>query len=198
MNFNRSILNADTPNVIVYLLVPNLFLPLLHVINKTLCKLGRLPPTSGEQTEALINAGVMSATRSAMEKLIATLNANGFSTSHIVGVNIYLRKMDHFKTVNQVYHSFFTGGPPASRSCIALNLPPNDVLWIDVIGVNNINQVCHLMFVSRSLISCFPGGEQPRLDLFLSYTAPTIPPCVIFVSLGTGEHRPIRSGYRRL
>ena len=45
----------------------------------------------------------MSATRAAMEKLIAALNTHGFTTGHIVGVNVYLRKMEHFKIVNQVY-----------------------------------------------------------------------------------------------
>ena len=50
-----------------------------------------------------INAGVQSATRAAMEKLTATLNNYGLTTNHIVGVNIYLRKMEHFKIVNQVY-----------------------------------------------------------------------------------------------
>lgn len=121
---------------------------------------GRLPASSGEQTEALVTAGVMSATRFAMEKLTATLNAHGFSTSHIVGVNIYLRRMEHFKTVNQVYQTFFTSGPPATRSCIALNLPPNDVLWLDVIGVNNINQRQRFLHVS-SLSHWAPANIGP-------------------------------------
>lgn len=120
---------------------------------------GRLPPSSGEQTEVTINAGVQSATRAAMEKLTATLNNYGLTTNHIVGVNIYLRKMEHFKIVNQVYKAFFTG-TPASRACISLNLPPNDVLWLDVVGVNNVNQRQRFLHVS-SLSHWAPANIGP-------------------------------------
>lgn len=149
---------------------------------------GSAPPSSSSPTPAGVKAAVQSATRAAMERLTSALNAAGYSTSHVVGVNVYLRKMEDFKTVNEVYQTFFSG-PPATRACVSLNLPPGDVLWLDAMGVVNVNQRQRHLHVS-SLSHWAPANIGPYAQavvvndhvIFLSGQIALIPATLEIVS----------------
>ena len=66
-------------------------------------------------------------TRQAMENLKAVLEAAGSSLARAVKVTIFLRDMEHFAAVNDVYASFFSGSFPA-RSCVQVSRLPKDAL----------------------------------------------------------------------
>ena len=65
--------------------------------------------------------------RQAMENLNAVLEAAGSSLAKAVKVTIFLRDMEHFAAVNDVYASFFSGSFPA-RSCVQVSRLPKDAL----------------------------------------------------------------------
>ena len=62
------------------------------------------------------------------------VEASGLSLLDIVKVSIFLRDMNDFKKMNEVYKSFFTQNPP-SRTTVETNLPlPNMLIEIDAIA----------------------------------------------------------------
>ncbi|RME79185.1 MAG: RidA family protein [Planctomycetota bacterium] len=66
-------------------------------------------------------------TRQILENLKAVLEAGGASFSHVVKTTIYLKNMDDFEVVNQIYGSYFTENPPA-RATVEVSRLPKDVL----------------------------------------------------------------------
>jgi 2-iminobutanoate/2-iminopropanoate deaminase len=66
-------------------------------------------------------------TRKVMENLGAVLQAGGASFDEVVKTTIFLKSMNDFPKVNEIYGSFFKGTPPA-RSTVEVSRLPKDVL----------------------------------------------------------------------
>ena len=66
-------------------------------------------------------------TRQCMENLKAILEAAGSGLDKVVKVTVFLRNLEHFSTVNDVYAGFFQGVFPA-RSCVQVARLPKDAL----------------------------------------------------------------------
>ena len=65
-------------------------------------------------------------TKQAMENLGATLKSRNLSFSDLIKTTIYLKNIDKFKEVNEIYESFFEEGvPKPARSCIEVSNLPN-------------------------------------------------------------------------
>ncbi len=62
-----------------------------------------------------------------MENLGAVLQAGGASFDEVVKTTIFLKSMNDFPKVNEIYGSFFKGTPPA-RSTVEVSRLPKDVL----------------------------------------------------------------------
>lgn len=95
---------------------------------------GQIPldPESG----ALVGDGdVQAQTRQVMSNLGAVLEAAGLGFSDVVRCTIFLKSMDDFATVNEVYAKSFPSEPP-SRACVEVARLPKDVLVeIDAIAL---------------------------------------------------------------
>ena len=65
-------------------------------------------------------------TRKAMENLRATLEAAGLTLDHVVKTTIFLKDMDEFGAVNEVYGEFFAETYPA-RSTVEVARLPKDL-----------------------------------------------------------------------
>lgn len=77
----------------------------------------------GEQTKQVLN------------NLFAILKAAGGSAHNITKTTVYLKSMDDFAKVNQVYQEYFSEHHPA-RVCVEVARLPKDVLVeIDAIAV---------------------------------------------------------------
>jgi 2-iminobutanoate/2-iminopropanoate deaminase len=92
---------------------------------------GQIPLTpSGE----LVADSPAAAARQALDNIAAILGEAGATMADVVKVTLYLRDMEDFGAVNEVYATYFTETPPA-RTCIeAARLPKDAILEIDAVA----------------------------------------------------------------
>jgi len=86
---------------------------------------GQIPldPKSGSISATEVEAQTVQV----LENLKAVLAAGGCGTEHVVKTTIFLKSMNDFPKVNEVYGRYFTGVTPA-RSTIEVARLPRDVL----------------------------------------------------------------------
>ncbi|GAA0747467.1 RidA family protein [Clostridium oceanicum] len=94
-------------------------------------KVGDLLFTSGQipldpATGELVVDDIKKATERSMENLRAVLDEAGTSFDKVVKAVIFLKDMNDFASVNEVYGKYFTSNPPA-RSCVQVAKLPKDV-----------------------------------------------------------------------
>lgn len=65
--------------------------------------------------------------RQALANAQAVVEAGGLRLADVVKVTVFIRDMNEFAAINEVYKTFFTGEPPA-RSVVAVAGLPKDVL----------------------------------------------------------------------
>lgn len=75
-----------------------------------------------------------SETKQIMSNIGAVLAAAGLSFEHIVKTSIFLKDMNDFATVNEVYASYFTSDFPARETVQVSVLPKNARVEISVIA----------------------------------------------------------------
>ncbi|HKC68739.1 MAG TPA: Rid family detoxifying hydrolase [Bacteroidia bacterium] len=87
------------------------------------------------QTGELILSDIKSETKKIMQNIKAILTDGNMDFTNIVKTTIFLRSMDFFGDVNEVYGSFFDGNFPARETVAVLGLPLNVNVEISVIAV---------------------------------------------------------------
>ena len=93
---------------------------------------GNLLFTSGmipidPKTGNLVEGDVEVQARQAIGNLAALLQAAGSGLDRVVKTVVFIKDMNDFAKVNEVYATFFTGDYPA-RSCVEVARLPKDVL----------------------------------------------------------------------
>lgn len=85
---------------------------------------GQIPidPATGEVVE-----GIENQTKQVLNNLKAILNEAGTDFSHVVKFTIFIKDMNDFGTVNDIYGSFLQKPYPA-RACVEVSRLPKDVL----------------------------------------------------------------------
>lgn len=93
-------------------------------INGMIFTSGVIPvnPETGE-----IPQGVEAQADQAIKNLANLLEASGSSTDKVVKTTVFIKEMDDFAKINQIYANYFTGTYPA-RSCVEVARLPKDVL----------------------------------------------------------------------
>lgn len=81
------------------------------------------------------NANVESETRQAMKNIEAILQAAGLDFSHVVKTTIFLKSMNDFPKVNEIYASYFKTQPPARETVEVSRLPKDAMVEISCIAV---------------------------------------------------------------
>lgn len=100
---------------------------------------GNLVFTSGQlplnpETNAM-PAGIEAQTRQSLDNVKAVLEAGGSSLDKAVKVVIFVKDLNDFGKVNEIYGAYFTKNPPA-RSCVQVARIPKDALIeIEAVGV---------------------------------------------------------------
>ena len=74
-------------------------------------------------------------TQRVMENLGAILEEAGMNYENVVKCSIFLKNMDDFVRVNQVYGNFFTENPPARETVEVARLPKDVNVEISCIAV---------------------------------------------------------------
>ncbi len=91
--------------------------------NNVIFTSGQLPivPETGE----LIKGDIKKATKQSLDNVLAIIEAAGGKLTDIVKVNIYIKDLEDFAALNEVYEEFFKGHKPA-RSCVEVSRLPKD------------------------------------------------------------------------
>ena len=89
-----------------------------------------IDPETGE----VINGSVEVQTRRCMDNLQQVLMAAGLDFSHVLKTTIYLRNMNDFTLVNEVYALYFDHSPPARATVEVSRLPKDVTVEIDLIA----------------------------------------------------------------
>ena len=86
---------------------------------------GQIPldPVSGE----LVGETAEAQARQVLENLRAIIEAAGASLAGVLKVTIYMKDLQDYACINQVYTSYFDESPPA-RSAVEVSRLPRDVL----------------------------------------------------------------------
>lgn len=84
-------------------------------------------PESGE----FVSGGIRAETRQALQNLSAVLKAADSSLEKVVKTTVFLRDMDDFTAMNEVYAEFFEGKYPARSAVQAAKLPKNGAVEIE-------------------------------------------------------------------
>jgi 2-iminobutanoate/2-iminopropanoate deaminase len=89
-----------------------------------------LDPQSGE----FVGVDARQQTERVMENLKAILEAAGVSFHHVVKTTVFLKDMNDFAAMNEVYARYFTAAPPARSTVQAARLPKDALVEIDLIA----------------------------------------------------------------
>ena len=99
---------------------------------------GGLLITSGQlgldPKTGILPEGVEAQTRQSLENIRAILAEAGLSLTDVAKTTVFIRNMDDFGRVNEIYAAFFGEHKPA-RSCVEVSaLPKNGLVEIEVIA----------------------------------------------------------------
>lgn len=84
---------------------------------------GQLPvnPTTGE----MITTDIKAETRQCLENVAAILKAAGTSLANTIKLTVFIKDMNQFSQINEVYGEYFPDNKPA-RSCVEVARLPKD------------------------------------------------------------------------
>lgn len=103
-------------------------------------KVGNMVFTSGQlplnpETGELIQDSIKSEAKQALENLKAVLEETGASLNDVVKVTVFIKDMNQFGEINEVYGQYFTDHKPA-RSCVEVARLPKDAnIEIEAVAV---------------------------------------------------------------
>ena len=90
-----------------------------------------LDPKTGEMTEADIRRQ----TERVLENVRGIVEAAGSKMTHVVKTTVFLKDMNDFGTMNEVYAGYFTSTPPARSTVQVSRLPKDALVEIEVIAM---------------------------------------------------------------
>jgi len=93
---------------------------------------GQIPIDS--KTGMVVQSDIKTQTKLVMENVKAIITAAGCAMSDIVKATIYLKNMDDFAVVNEVYGGYFPINPPARATVEVSRLPKDVAIEIDFIA----------------------------------------------------------------
>jgi len=91
-----------------------------------------LDPKTGE-----VITDIQSATRQVLTNMQTILEEAGLNLTNIVKTTIYLKNINDFAAVNEIYAGFFPQEPPARSTMEVSSLPKGVPIEIEAIAVRN-------------------------------------------------------------
>lgn len=85
-------------------------------------------------TNQLIEGGIAEQTERVLENLKGLLEASGSSLAQVVKTTVFLKSMDDFASMNEVYERYFSEKPPARATVEAARLPRDVSIEIDCVA----------------------------------------------------------------
>lgn len=94
---------------------------------------GQIPLIPGEQK--LVEGDIQAQTRQVLENLKAVLEGAGTSLANTVKTTVFLKSMDDFAKMNEIYAQYFPENPPARSTVEVARLPRDAMVEIEVIAL---------------------------------------------------------------
>jgi len=88
-------------------------------------------PGTGE----IVGGGIKEQTRQVLQNLKAILEAGGSSLGQVVKTTVFLKDMNEFAAMNEVYGEFFRASPPARTTVEVVRLPKDVRVEIEAVGL---------------------------------------------------------------
>ena len=94
-------------------------------INKVLYVSGQIPinPTKG----GIVVGGVALQTEQVMKNILAILDASSYTIDEVVKCSIFIKDMNEFAIINEVYAKYFDADNAPARECVEVSRLPKDV-----------------------------------------------------------------------
>jgi 2-iminobutanoate/2-iminopropanoate deaminase len=89
-----------------------------------------LDPKSGE----LVGADIGKQTERVLENIKGILEAAGANLHHVIKTTVFLKDMNDFPAMNDIYARYFTAAPPARSTVQVSRLPKDALIEIEVIA----------------------------------------------------------------
>ncbi len=86
---------------------------------------GQIP--FNQETETLITSGIEDETKQVMENLKHIIKEAGLTFEHAVKATIFIRNMEHFGLINEIYASYFNTESAPARECVQVEKLPRNV-----------------------------------------------------------------------
>lgn len=86
------------------------------------------------QTGEIVKTGIEAETAQVIKNVQAILKAAGASLNNVVKTTIFIKNMDEFAKINEVYAAHFTGNYPARETVEVSRLPKDVNIEISVIA----------------------------------------------------------------
>jgi len=86
---------------------------------------GQIP--FNQETETLVTTGIEDETRQVMQNLAFIIEEAGLTFEHVVKATIFIRNMEHFGLINEIYGSYFTSETAPARECVQVEKLPRNV-----------------------------------------------------------------------
>lgn len=88
------------------------------------------------KTKQLMTGTIEEQTRLVLENLKAVLEADGLSMEHVVSTSVFLKDLNEFGKMNEVYATYFKSAPPARATVEVARLPRDVKVEIAAIAVH--------------------------------------------------------------
>ncbi len=86
-------------------------------------------------TQQLVSGDVATQTERVLQNISGVLSAAGSSLAQVVKTTVFLKSMNDFAAMNEVYGRHFTADPPARSTVEVARLPKDVLVEIDVIAL---------------------------------------------------------------
>ena len=102
-------------------------------------KIGNFVYTAGQlgidpKVGSFVEGGIAAETRQALKNLKAVLEAGGSSLKNVIKTTVFLRDMNDFAAMNEVYAEFFTEDFPARSAVQVARLPLDAAVEIEAVA----------------------------------------------------------------
>ena len=105
------------------------------LVNGTLYISGQIP--INPENNEMVTGDISEQTRQVMKNLGSVLKSYGFDYSDLVKCTVYMTDIANYKTINEVYGSYFEGNFPAREAIQVVKLPKNAEVEISGIAVKH-------------------------------------------------------------
>jgi len=86
------------------------------------------------RTNEFLSGDIRQQTERSLENIKGILEAGGVNLHHVVKTTVFLKDMNDFAAMNEVYGKYFTSAPPARSTVQVARLPKDALVEIEVIA----------------------------------------------------------------